>query len=151
VILGKVDRLKELLKSKPELAKQRNSVGRGWTPLHVAAWEGNEEIARVLLDAGADVNGVKDQSSPLSWAVGTPNLKLVKLLIDRGADVNRRDGLDKETPLHYAASYGNVELARMLLKAKANPNAKDFRGKTPVDWAKENNHQDVVKLLESAK
>jgi ankyrin repeat protein len=153
VILGKVDRLKELLKSKPELVKQRNSIGMGWTPLHVAAWEGNEEIARVLLDAGAVVNSAKDQSSPLGWAVWikTPNLKLVKLLIDRGADVNRHDGLEKETALHYAAKYGNAELAKLLLEAKADPTAKDFRGKTPLDLAKENNHQGVVRMLQSAK
>ncbi len=153
VILGKVDRLKELLKSKPELVKQRNSVGMGWTPLHVAAWEGNEEIARVLLDAGAVVNGAKDQLSPLGWAVSmkTPNLKLVKLLIDRGADVNRHDGLAKETPLHDAAQSGNAELVKLLLEAKANPAAKDFRGNTPLDLAKESNHPRVVRMLQSAK
>ena len=80
-----------------------------------------------------------------------PNLKLVKLLIDHGADVNRHDGLEKETPLHYAAKYGNVELAKLLLKAKADPTAKEFHGKTPLELAKERNHHDVVKLLESVK
>ena len=75
----------------------------------------------------------------------------MKLLIDRGADVNRHDGLEKETPLHYAAKYGNVELAKLLLEAKADPRAKEFHGKTPLDLAKENKHQDIVKLLESAK
>ena len=89
----------------------------------------------------------------MDWALyaGQPNLKLVKLLIDRGADVNQHDGLEKETPLHYAAKYGNVELAKLLLKAKADPKAKEFHGKTPLDLAKESRHQDIVKLLESAK
>jgi ankyrin repeat protein len=153
VILGKLDRVKELLKATPELVKQRNSVGSGWTPLHVAAWEGHEEIARVLLDAGANVNGAKGETSPLDWTVSRkqPNLKLAKLMIDRGADVNRHDGLEKETPLHYAAKYGNVELAKMLLNAKADPRAKDWRGKTALDLAKESNHQEIVKILESAK
>jgi ankyrin repeat protein len=152
VILGKVDRVKEFLKAKPELVKQRNGQGRGWTPLHIAAEEGHEEIARVLLDAGAEVDDKEAFSSPLSWAVmtRTPNLKLVKLLIDRGANVNR-PGFEKETPLHHAAKYGNVEAARMLLNAKADATAKDWRGATPLDLAKENNHQDVVKLLESVK
>ncbi len=81
----------------------------------------------------------------------TPNLKLVKLLIDRGADVNRHDGLAKETPLHDAAQSGNAELVKLLLEAKANPAAKDFRGNTPLDLAKESNHPRVVRMLQSAK
>lgn len=151
VILGKAARVGELLKAKPELVKERTK--RGWTSLHVAAGEGHEKIARVLLDAGAEVNGPKEESSPLIWAVWTeqPNLKLVKLLIDRGADVNQYGRVGSETPLHYAAKYGNVELVKLLLKAKADPKAKEWREKTPLDLAKENKHQDVVKLLESAK
>jgi ankyrin repeat protein len=153
VILGKAERVKELLKARPELVKARTRQGSGWTPLHIAAGEGHEEIARVLLDAGADVNGAKGETSPLVWVVWTeqPNLKLVKLLIDRGADVNQPGGLEKETPLHYAAKYGNVELVKLLLKAKADPKAKAWRGRTPLDLAKENNQKDIVKLLESVK
>ena len=75
----------------------------------------------------------------------------MKLLIDRGADVNQRGGLHSETPLHFAAQYGNVELVKLLLEAKADPTAKEFRGKTPLDVAKERKHPDIVKLLESAK
>lgn len=151
VILGKVDRVKELLKAKPALVKQRNSQGPGWTPLDVAAGEGHEEIARVLLDDGAEVNDKASRTSPLFWAMmtRTPNRKLVKLLIDRGANVNRHDG--RGTPLHYAAEYGNAELVKLLLEAKADPTAKDWRGKTPLDLAKESNHKEVVKMLESAK
>jgi len=152
VILGKADRVKELLKAKPELVKQRNNQGRGWTPLHFAADSGHEEIARLLLDAGAAVKDKEGHSSPLSWAVmkQTPNLKLVKLLIDRGADVNHK-GFEKETPLHYSAKYGNALLVKLLLEAKGDPTAKDWAGRTPLDLAKENKHPDVVKLLESIK
>lgn len=153
VILGNAERVKELVAAKPELAKARNRLGAGWTPLHVAAREGQEDVARVLLDAGAEVNGAKGETSPLHWAVWEeqPNLKLVKLLIERGADVNGQDRLFKESPLHSAARYGNVELTKLLLEAKADPKLKESLGKTPLDLAKERKHQDVVKLLESAK
>lgn len=148
VILGKTERVKELLKEKPELVEG----GTGWAPLYIAAEEGHEEIARVLLDAGADVHGRKD-ITPLDWAVSAkrPNIKLVKLLIDRGAEVNRHDSLFKYTPLHRAAQHGDVELVKLLLEAKADPRAKETFGKTPLDLARESKHQDIVKLLESVK
>jgi ankyrin repeat protein len=151
VILGEAERVKELLKEKPELVKSRQ--GRGWTPLHIAAREGHEETARVLLDAGADVNGEKGYYSPLAWAVMTeqPNLKLVKLLIGRGADVNQHERSFSETPLHVAVRYGSVEGVKLLLEAKADPMGKQSDGKTPLDLAKERKHQDIVKLLELAK
>jgi ankyrin repeat protein len=154
VILGNEERVQELLKAQPELIQARTRVGgTGWAPLYIAAREGHEEIARVLLIAGADVHGGKENSSPLGWAVSAnrPNLKLVKLLIDRGAEVNRHDSLFKYTPLHHAAQDGNVELVQLLLAAKADPTAKESHGKTPLDLAKERKHSDVVKLLESAK
>jgi ankyrin repeat protein len=154
VVLGRAERVSELLKAKPELVSARTRQGRGWSPLHIAAFEGHDEVARVLLDAGAAVDGASwERSAPLVWAAMAqrPNMKLVKLLIDRGADVNRHDGLGKETSLHYAAKHGNVELVKLLLEAKADPTAKEFHGKTPLDLAKERNHPDVVKLLGSAK
>jgi len=153
VVLGNAGRVKELLQATPELVNARTRPGGGWAPLHIAAREGQEETARVLLDAGADVNGGEEKSSPLVWAVWTeqPNLKLVKLLIDRGADVNRHAGLGAGTSLHLAAQAGNVALVKLLLEAKADPTAKEWKGKTPLDLAKERKHPDVVKLLEVAK
>jgi len=154
VILGKVERVKQLLKAKPELVKARNIHGRGWTALQLAAEEGHEETARLLLDAGADVNGGKDGRTPLEYAVRyeSPNLKFVKLLIDRGADVNPYPDTDSETPLHVAVECGNVELVKLLLAAKANPKAQMWPlGKTPLDLAKESKNPEILKLLQSAK
>jgi len=55
--------------------------------LSVAA-EGNVEIAKILIDNGADVNAKdKDSDSVLLKAVAAGNAPLVELLIDRGADV----------------------------------------------------------------
>ncbi|OWK37815.1 ankyrin repeat domain-containing protein [Fimbriiglobus ruber] len=156
VILGKAERVKELLKAKPELVKARTRQGNGWTPLQIAAREGHEETVRALLDAGGDVNGAKGakgEISPLVWAVWTerPNIKLVKLLIERGADVNQHGGWGSEAPLHHAVKYGNVELVKLLLEAKADPAVTESFGKTPLDLAKEKNNQVIVKMLTSAK
>jgi ankyrin repeat protein len=49
--------------------------------------------------------------------------------------------------LHCGAQFGYKEIVTLLLKANANPNLKDFKNRTPLDWAIWNNHKDVIDLL----
>ena len=61
----------------------------GFTPLLFAARAGHLETARVLLDAGADVNDtVSDGQSALVVAAANANWELAGYLLDRGADPN---------------------------------------------------------------
>jgi uncharacterized protein len=58
----------------------------GDTPLHAALWARDDEAARALVDAGADVNAVGDMSeTPLHVAVAQSNAKLAKCLVEHGA------------------------------------------------------------------
>ena len=98
--------------------------------LHWATVSGYEEIARLLIAHGFDVNacvslagGVGDDATtPLWCAVGRGDTRMVKLLVDEGADVN--DGMEEgRTPLDFAqsqaqAGYGPQyeEIAVFLLK-----------------------------------
>ena len=62
-----------------------NGAGRT-TPLHDAAWEGDAEAGRLLLEAGADVNAA-DMSrwTPLHLAVQRDHAELARLLLQAGA------------------------------------------------------------------
>ena len=77
----------------------RNSLGE--QPLHSAAYQGNANVVRVLLDAGGEVDGRDDRfdATPLAYATvgsgeqaGKPGewIETVRLLIDAGAS---RDGV----------------------------------------------------------
>jgi hypothetical protein len=68
------------------------------------------------------------------------------MLIDAGADVNSlSDGLN--TPLHLSAYAGEVPAMCALLSHGADPSLRDDVGKTALDYALEQGHSDVMRLL----
>jgi ankyrin repeat protein len=81
----------------------------GLTPLIFAAREGDLESAKLLVDAGADVNQTSEYGwSPLLTAVNNRNYKLAAYLLERGADPNvaNKGGW---TPLYLATDNRNIE------------------------------------------
>src|SRR5262249_59665241 len=77
----------------------------GSTPLLIAARLSGAEMARVLLDAGADVNETTAAGeSALVLAAHSGNVKFADYLLGRGANVNAAGGGD--TALHAAVFSG---------------------------------------------
>jgi ankyrin repeat protein len=117
----------------------------GFTGLGLACFFGHVDLARRLLDLGADPNLASHNSmrvAPLHSAVTTGSAPLVELLLARGAspDVAEANGY---TPLHTAAGHGNREIIAMLLTAGADASRKASDGKTPGDVARQYGHPEV--------
>jgi len=74
-------------------------------------------------------------------------MKCAEILCDANADCNATDK-NKNTPLHYAAGYGRVDLCKLLVDAGASVTLKNLDGKSPLDVAKLNDQDDVVKALD---
>jgi ankyrin repeat protein len=132
------------------------------SPLFGAVAGRNLEMARLLLDAGADPDrGIpRIGHTPLQRAALTNEFLIVRLLVERGADVNvstlapNRDfpcatEHGGETPLHYAAKFASAEVIRFLIERGANPSLRNRNGESPLDWARaDKREQDIVALLE---
>jgi ankyrin repeat protein len=67
-------------------------------------------VAKLLLDAGSDVNAVdKNDITPLFMAISNNRIPMARFLIDRGANINAKDWYGR-TPLFAAIEMRNVDL-----------------------------------------
>lgn len=72
---------------------------RRYSPLHIAAWNGREEITKMLIKAGADVNS-RESVTGKTPIFNAYSYEIIKGLIDAGADVNIQDTHEYNTVLH---------------------------------------------------
>ena len=93
----------------------------GSTPLHCAAWKGQVEAVRFLLDAGADIQAKSQNDhygdTALHAAAHGNQKEVVKLLIERGADVRAKNRAGR-TPLDETAVHNATAAAKLLLAAQ---------------------------------
>lgn len=103
--------------------------------LHVVAENGNYDIAKILLGAGAivDAKTGATHSTALIIAAGFHSDLVVRLLLDKGADINARNCYGN-TALHEACRSGVMEIVEMLLNAGADVNATNNKGSTPLHF-----------------
>jgi ankyrin repeat protein len=138
--------VEELLKHHPDV-NQRDSAGR--TALNALGQsaigrtgENPAEVARLLIEAGADVNAQDNiyANTPLHEA---PDAASAKVLIQAGAQLNRRN-VEGQTALMVTL---DPEVARVLLEAGADKTVRDKNGKTALDLARELQLTEKIALL----
>ena len=125
--------------------RKRNASN--WTPLMVASFMGNHQVATLLIEAGAEVNAQDARGyAPLHWAAFKNYHEVVQLLLQRGALVNipSASGL---TPLLQASARGALQSMKLLLRFGATVNLADKEGWTPLHKAIANDSLKAVELL----
>jgi hypothetical protein len=143
---GTVTELGALLKVNP---KEVNAVNAdGYSPLILACYRSNNEVAKMLIDNGADINYQSGLGTPLMSCAVKGNNEIAKILIERKANIDAKDA-NGITAILYATMFKNHELATLLVKANANLDAKDNRGNTPLDYAILADDDKLIEILKS--
>jgi uncharacterized protein len=148
-ILGQTDVLEKMIDGDRSLASAVSEDG--WTPLHLAAFFGKEDAARLLLNKGAQTGARSTnsmQNTPLHAAAAGKHVALVKLLLERGAKADSRQH-GGWTPLHAAAQSGDLDMARALVEGGADVSARAENQQRPMDLALTGGHQAMVEFLEA--
>ena len=110
-----------------------------------AICRGDVRVAKVLIDAGADLEGGNYSCySALKETASHGRVEITKLLLEAGA---QPDGRFWESPLYHAARGGQYEIVRLLLEAGATVNYGGYFGHTPLCEAVKIRRLDIVDLL----
>lgn len=149
------------------------SFGHNLRPLHNAADANAVEVAKVLLDRGAEIDPVEQRynSTPLGHATFHGRSEMVALLAPRSRDIRGlcfsgqierlRELLAREPHLANAPSRGEpplfalpddegaaVDVAELLLSFGADPKAHNAAGETPAAVARKRGLEDAAALLD---
>lgn len=144
---GEVQRVLLMLMEGIDPAYQSDSQNRR-SALHAAAQRGLLEVCYMLVQAGAKVDAQdKATRTPLLEAIVNNHVEVTRYLVQSGASVYHTEE-DGYTGLHHAAKQGSQEIVTLLLETgQVDINAQDSGGWTPIIWAAEHKHVEIIRSL----
>ena len=143
---GTLQEMETLHKTNPDAINQVNEGGN--SPLILACYKGNVEVAAFLIKNVKDINFNSPMGTALMAATVKGNVDLVKLLLESKANINATDG-NGITALIYAVQFQNHEMVKILVEHKADKNIKNKEGKTAFEFAVFSGNQTIINQLKN--
>ncbi|OYU84593.1 MAG: hypothetical protein CFE24_06025 [Flavobacterium sp. BFFFF2] len=141
---GTLQEIQEIFKTNPALVNDINEQKS--SPLILACYRGNIDVALFLMDHIKDINYNSGMGTALMAAVVKGNIELVKMLIDKKAKLDETDSQGK-TALMYAVQFKNTDIISLLLAQHASKSLVDKEGKTAFEYAAFSGDQKIINLL----
>jgi len=143
---GTLEELKAVMKNEPDIINKTNPDG--YSPLILACYKGNVEVAGFLIKNVKDINFTTPMGTALMAATVKKNTEIVKLLLENKANPNITDA-NGSTALIYASIFKSYDIAELLVKYKSDDTLKDNRGNSAFDYAILADDDKLVQILKA--
>ena len=142
---GEIETVQRLVAADKSLLGAKDTDGS--PPLNVAAQGGNIEIARFLLEAGADLKaGDNEQSNALHLAASAGQNEMIDFLLSKGMDVNSAD-VNGTTAVLFASLRNKLDTVKHLQSKGARLDCRSTGGATVMHHAAYRGNLEFVKYL----
>lgn len=141
---AEIEIIREILT--PRIVRARLQSFDNITPLHRAAGYNHIEVAKLLIENGADVNATDNHGQvPLHNAARYGHVEMIELLTSLDCDINTQD-IDGMSPIHVAAKSKSFAACLRLIDSGADITLKSFEGKLSYDLAETDDVRQVLKI-----
>jgi hypothetical protein len=141
--------IKALLAKKVDI-NQLDSLG--YSVLEAVIARNNPDIAKVLIDSGADLQKPNKKGfTAVLTAIANSRIDIFKYMMEKEEiDINKETGANELSPLKTAVISGNKAMLEEVLKYEPNLDQKDAEGNTPLHYAVLTKNYDKIILLKQA-
>ncbi len=126
---GTVEQMRTHLKENPLHINQLSE--NGLSPFLLAAYHGNNDVAVLLIEKGADLSYCYKEGSAIYALIYKNNIPILEEIIGEGVNVN--DSCQFEQlgyPIHFALSLKRYAAVELLLKNNVDLDVKDQQGRS---------------------